>query len=127
VLEISEDVAAVQLDRTHQLAQELAGIGCPIALDHYGAGAGSIYHVQDLPVDYVKIDSELTRNPPNSATDRLVLDSVVQMSAEHGKRTIAEGVGEQEILEMLRDHGVDYAQGHHLGPPGPLSEQLQIR
>jgi diguanylate cyclase (GGDEF)-like protein/PAS domain S-box-containing protein len=126
VLEISEAVAAVQTDRTHQLAKQLGDIGCRVALDDYGAGAGSIYHVQYLPVDYIKIDGELTRNLPSSTTDQLVLDSVVQMSAEHGKRTIAEGVSDHEILEVLRNHGVDFAQGYHLGAPHPVSEQLRI-
>jgi diguanylate cyclase (GGDEF)-like protein/PAS domain S-box-containing protein len=125
VLEISEAVAAAQIDRTHQLAEELAGMGCRVTLDDYGAGAGSIYHVKYLPVDYVKIDGELTQNLPTSATDQLVLDSVVQMSAEHGKRTIAKGVSNPEILEALRSHGVDYAQGFEVGGPGPVSEHLQ--
>jgi EAL domain-containing protein (putative c-di-GMP-specific phosphodiesterase class I) len=126
VLEISEAVAAAEIDRTHQLVQELADIGCCVTLDDYGAGAGSIYHVKYLPVDYIKIDSELTRNLPNSTTDQLVLESVVQMASEHGKRTIAEGVSDHEILEVLRTQGVDYAQGYELGLPLPVSEQLRI-
>jgi diguanylate cyclase (GGDEF)-like protein/PAS domain S-box-containing protein len=126
VLEISEAVAAVQTDRTHHLAEELSDIGCGVTLDDYGAGAGSLYNVKHLPVDYVKIDGELTRNLRTSTIDRVVLESVVQMSAEHGKRTIAEGVSDHEILELLRNYGVDYAQGYQLGVPQPVSEQLQI-
>jgi EAL domain-containing protein (putative c-di-GMP-specific phosphodiesterase class I) len=124
VLEISEAVAAAEIDRTRQLAEELAAIGCCVTLDDYGAGAGSIYHVKYLPVDHIKIDNELTRNLPTSATDQLVLESVVQMASEHGKRTVAEGVSDHEILEVLRNQGADYAQAYELGLPLPVSEQL---
>lgn len=126
VLEVSEPVAAAQFVRTRELVDELAAIGCRMTLDDYGAGAGSIYNIKYLPVDYVKIDGELTQRLADSATDRLVLESVVQMCAENGKRSIAEAVSEREVLEVLREYGVHYAQGLQLGPPGPWSDQLPL-
>ncbi|HTA97798.1 MAG TPA: EAL domain-containing protein, partial [Solirubrobacteraceae bacterium] len=72
--------------------------------------------------DYVKIDGEFIRNLPSSSTDQLILDSIVQMSKGLGKHTIAEFVGDSETVQLLKEHGVDYAQGYHLGKPRPVSE-----
>jgi EAL domain-containing protein (putative c-di-GMP-specific phosphodiesterase class I) len=69
-----------------------------------------------------KIDGEFIRNLPASTTDQLILRSIVQMANGLGKRTIAEFVGNNETLELVREHGVHYAQGYHVGRPRPLTE-----
>jgi EAL domain len=92
------------------------------ALDDFGAGFGSFYYLKHIPFDYVKIDGEFIRNLPSSSTDQLILDSIVQMSKGLGKYTIAEFVGDSETVKLLKEHGVDYAQGYHLGKPRPVSE-----
>ena len=35
-------------------------------------------------------------------------------------QTIAEGVEDAETLALLKDYGVDFAQGFHLGRPAPI-------
>ena len=92
-----------------------------MALDDFGAGFGSFYYLKYIPFDFVKIDGEFIRQLPSSPTDQLILDSIVQMSKGLGKRTIAEFAGDQATVEILRDRGVDYAQGFHVGPPLPVS------
>jgi EAL domain-containing protein (putative c-di-GMP-specific phosphodiesterase class I) len=87
---------------------------------------GSFYYLKHIPFDYVKIDGEFIRNLPASSTDQLILDSIVQMSNGLGKRTIAEFVGDHETVELLKQHGVDYAQGYHLGRPRPVIQALAV-
>lgn len=72
----------------------------------------------------MKIDGEFVRNLPASSTDQLIIDSIVQMSKGLGKRTITEFVGDRETAAVLKERGVDYGQGFHLGRPVPVAEAL---
>jgi EAL domain-containing protein (putative c-di-GMP-specific phosphodiesterase class I) len=109
------------MDRARQFIGRLREIGCRFALDDFGAGFGSFYYLKHLPLDYLKIDGEFVRDLPSSATDQMILRSIVQMARGLGKQTIAEFVGNEETVELLREYGVDYAQGYHVGPPRPIS------
>jgi diguanylate cyclase (GGDEF)-like protein/PAS domain S-box-containing protein len=126
VLEVTETAAIANMDRARKFAARLTEIGCRFALDDFGAGFGSFYYLKHIPFDYVKIDGEFIRHLPASSTDQLILDSIVQMSKGLGKRTIAEFVGDHNTIGVLKDHGVDYAQGYHLGRPRPVSEALAV-
>jgi diguanylate cyclase (GGDEF)-like protein/PAS domain S-box-containing protein len=122
VLEVTETAAIANMDRARGFATKLRTLGCGFALDDFGAGFGSFYYLKHIPFDYVKIDGEFIRNLPSSSTDQLILDSIVQMSKGLGKHTIAEFVGDSETVQVLKEHGVDYAQGYYLGKPRPVSE-----
>jgi EAL domain-containing protein (putative c-di-GMP-specific phosphodiesterase class I) len=124
VLEVTETAAIANMDRARKFAARLTEIGCRFALDDFGAGFGSFYYLKYIPFDYVKIDGEFIRHLPASSTDQLIVDSIVQMSSGLGKSTIAEFVGDQKTIEELKAHGVDYAQGYHLGRPRPVAEAL---
>jgi diguanylate cyclase (GGDEF)-like protein/PAS domain S-box-containing protein len=124
VLEVTETAAIANMDRARGFATRLRALGCGFALDDFGAGFGSFYYLKHIPFDYVKIDGEFIHNLPASSTDQLILDSIVQMSKGLGKHTIAEFVGDSETVEVLKAHGVDYAQGYHLGRPRPVAEAL---
>jgi diguanylate cyclase (GGDEF)-like protein/PAS domain S-box-containing protein len=124
VLEVTETAAIANMDRARGFATRLRALGCGFALDDFGAGFGSFYYLKHIPFDYVKIDGEFIHNLPASSTDQLILDSIVQMSKGLGKHTIAEFVGDRETVEVLKAHGVDYAQGYHLGRPRPVAEAL---
>jgi EAL domain-containing protein (putative c-di-GMP-specific phosphodiesterase class I) len=56
----------------------------------------------------------------------VILDSIVQMSRGLGRRTIAEFAGDQATVELLRERGVDFAQGFHVGRPAPVSSALYL-
>jgi diguanylate cyclase (GGDEF)-like protein/PAS domain S-box-containing protein len=124
VLELTETAAIANIDRACGFATRLRALGCGFALDDFGAGFGSFYYIKHIPFDFVKVDGEFIRNLPASNTDQMILDSIVQMSKGLGKHTIAEFVGDAETVQVLKAHGVDYAQGYHLGRPRPVSETL---
>jgi diguanylate cyclase (GGDEF)-like protein/PAS domain S-box-containing protein len=124
VLELTETAAVANMDRARGFATRLRALGCGFALDDFGAGFGSFYYLKHIPFNYVKIDGEFIQNLPTSSTDQLIVDSIVQMSKGLGTATIAEFVGDGETVELLKAHGVDYAQGYHLGKPRPAAEAL---
>jgi EAL domain-containing protein (putative c-di-GMP-specific phosphodiesterase class I) len=52
---------------------------------------------------------------------------VVDIARGLGKRTVAEMVGDEETLNLVRELGVDFVQGFHLGRPAPLARWLVER
>jgi diguanylate cyclase (GGDEF)-like protein/PAS domain S-box-containing protein len=126
ILEVTETAAIANMDRARGFASTLQSLGCGFALDDFGAGFGSFYYLKHIPFDYVKIDGEFIQNLATSSTDQLIVDSIVQMSKGLGKNTIAEFVGDHETVEVLKEHGVDFGQGYHLGRPIPVSQALAV-
>jgi diguanylate cyclase (GGDEF)-like protein/PAS domain S-box-containing protein len=124
VLEVTETTAVSNIPRAQEFAQRLAEMGCRFALDDFGAGFGSFYYLKHLPFDILKIDGEFVRSCTSSQTDQLLVRAAVEIARGMGKETIAEYVGDAETVELLRELGVDYAQGFHVGRPAPLHEAL---
>jgi diguanylate cyclase (GGDEF)-like protein len=122
--EITETAAISNIPLARRFGERLAEIGCELALDDFGAGYGSFYYLKHLPFDYLKIDGEFITDCVNSTTDQLVIDAVVSLTHGLGKRTIAEFVSDEATLRYLRDHGVNLAQGFHIGRPQPLERLL---
>jgi diguanylate cyclase (GGDEF)-like protein/PAS domain S-box-containing protein len=119
-IEVTETAAIVNVDRARGFAHTLAELGCEFALDDFGAGFASFYYLKHMAFDYVKIDGEFIRNLPESRVNQLVVKAVVDIARGLGKRTIAEFVGDEETVSLLKRYGVDYAQGFYVGKPQPL-------
>jgi diguanylate cyclase (GGDEF)-like protein/PAS domain S-box-containing protein len=124
VLEVTETTAVANIPRAQQFAARLAELGCRFALDDFGAGFGSFYYLKHLPFDLLKIDGEFVRSCTTSTTDQLLIRAAVDIARGLGKKTIAEYVGDEATVELLRKLGVDFAQGFHIGRPGPLAARL---
>ncbi|HYH61104.1 MAG TPA: EAL domain-containing protein [Solirubrobacterales bacterium] len=120
VFEVTETAAIEQIDRAKKFARDLRSLGCGLAIDDFGSGFATFYYLKHLEFDFVKIDGEFISNLPSSSTDQLVVRSLVQIAKGMGKRTIAEFVQDDATVDLLTRLGVDYAQGFHLGRPGPI-------
>ncbi|MGE5527320.1 MAG: PAS domain S-box protein [Methanosarcina sp.] len=127
IFEVTETAAIVNVSRAKEFAERMQEIGCGFALDDFGAGFASFYYLKHLSFDLLKIDGEFIRNLPASTTDQLVVRSVVDIAKGLGKRTIAEFVGDRATLDLLREYGVDFAQGFYLGLPRPLEDIEDVR
>jgi diguanylate cyclase (GGDEF)-like protein/PAS domain S-box-containing protein len=125
MFEFTETAAIADLGASREFTQGLARIGCASALDDFGSGFGSFSYLKHLPVDYLKIDGDFIRDLPGSSEDRILVKAIVDVARGLHKQTIAQFVSSQSALELLRDYGVDYAQGFHLGGPEPLLTAIQ--
>jgi diguanylate cyclase (GGDEF)-like protein len=119
--EVTETEAIVNIDRARVLSRQLSSLGCQFALDDFGAGFGSFYYLKHLPFDVVKIDGDFIKSLPTSTSDQLTVQAIVTIARGLRKRTVAEFVGNEETVDRLREYGVDFAQGYHIGRPAPAA------
>ena len=118
-LEITETVAISSLRSATRLMHDIRDIGCRFALDDFGSGFASYAYLRELPVDDVKIDGAFIRNIAYSKEDQIFVRAVTKMAHGMGKTVVAEFVENAEIIRVLADIGVDFAQGYHIGRPSP--------
>ena len=120
VFEITETALLEETDVAVALAERLRQLGCRFALDDFGSGYGGFHYLKHLPMDFLKIEREFIRDAVTSDADQHVIHAIVGLARGFGLKTIAEGVEDQETLDLLRDFGVDHAQGYLIGRPAPF-------
>src|SRR6185295_2108112 len=112
------------LTRANQLILELRKLGIAFALDDFGAGMSSFAYLKALTVDLLKIDGVFIANLGNDPVNFEMVSAINRIGHVMGKRTVAECVEQTNVLEKLREIGVDYAQNFALGLPMPINELL---
>jgi diguanylate cyclase (GGDEF)-like protein/PAS domain S-box-containing protein len=122
--EITETTAITDAERSKIFAIALKQIGCRLALDDFGVGSNSMNQLKHLPVDYLKIDGSFIRDLPSNKVDQHLVRAMVEVARALKKRTVAEFVSSAEILKVVRDSGVDFAQGFFVGKPDAVENLL---
>lgn len=124
--EITETSIMSNIEQGIQFIEALHQIGCKIALDDFGVGYSSFEYLRSLPVDYVKIDGSFIRDITTRVVDQHVVKAIVDVAHALGMETVAEFVSSEESIQILRDLGVDFAQGYYVGRPSP-EMHLRVR
>ncbi len=124
--EITETAALIDMDTAVNFINRLRDQGCSFALDDFGAGLSSFSYLQNLPVDYLKIDGAFVKNIAKDSVSKTFVDGINNIGHAMGLKTIAEFVTDQDVLDVLSDLNVDYAQGFHCGKPMPIAEYLAL-
>jgi EAL domain-containing protein (putative c-di-GMP-specific phosphodiesterase class I) len=117
IVEVTETAAISDMGRAREFCAGLLALGCAVALDDFGAGFGSFQYLKHLPFSHLKIDGDFVRRLPVSRTDQLVVKALAGVVRGMGRETIAEFVGDEPTMSMLRSYGVDWAQGFEVGRP----------
>ena len=99
-------------------------MGCRFAVDNFGICFSAFSYLKSLPVDYLKIDGMFVRDIVDDPIDHAMVKSINEIGQVMGMQTIAEFVENDEIKGMLREIGVNYAQGYGIGKPIAFDELL---
>jgi len=122
--EITETAALSKLDSAIHFISLLKEKGCRFILSDFGSGLSSFSYLRDLPVDYLKIEGEFVQSMLGDRVKRALVESINQIGHVLGLQTIAEWVENRQTLDILKEVGVDYAQGYWLCRPQPLVHEV---
>lgn len=117
MVEVTETVALNDIEETARFVARLTELGCPVALDDFGAGFTSFRHLRALKPAIVKIDGGFVRDLATSADSRLFVETLTRLARGLGFATVAECVETEAVTATLAGLGVDYFQGYHFGAP----------
>lgn len=123
-VEITESGLIEDVEATTTLLSALRAEGLAVAVDDFGTGYSSLSYLKSLPLDYLKIDSNLAQDIAGTARDRIIVRGVIHMAKSLGLRVIAEGVETEQQLDLLAREGCDYYQGF-LRSAGVSSAELE--
>ena len=124
--EITETAAIAKLDKATYFMNQLKLLGCLFSLDDFGAGMSSFAYLKHLPVDFLKIDGGFVKDMADDPIDRAMVEAINSIGHVMGKKTIAEFVDGETVIRMLREMGVDFAQGFGVAKPRPFGPRLRV-
>lgn len=95
----------------------LTDIGINLSIDDFGAGYSSLSYLKRLPATEIKLDRSLITDILHSESDRVIVQTSIEMAHNLGYDLVAEGVETQEVLELLKSMRCDKMQGYYLSRP----------
>jgi len=119
--EITETEAIVNLQSAGEFMQALHRLGCRFSLDDFGSGFASFTYLRQLPFDTIKIDGMFVRDMDTDLVHGGMVRSMTEMARLLKKPVVAEFVETEAVAGLLRELGVDWAQGFHYHVPEPLT------
>ncbi len=118
--EVTEKAILGNVQQAQRFIEVLHGIGCEFSLDDFGSGLGSFSSLKHLPIDYLKIDGNYTRNLRSDLVNQEMVGAMIKLARTMQFRIVAEQVEHQDDFDWLRDVGIDFIQGYFVDPPAIL-------
>jgi EAL domain-containing protein (putative c-di-GMP-specific phosphodiesterase class I) len=119
--EVTETAAIANIQNAKAFIERFRSLGCRFALDDFGCGLSSFAYLQNLPVDYLKIDGSFVMDIDRNDINRAIVDGINKIGHVMGIKTVCECVENEAVARTLGRIGVDYVQGYHVGRPQPLA------
>jgi PAS domain S-box-containing protein len=128
IFEITETALVRNEGVAQVFIESVRRLGCGVALDDFGTGYGSFRYLKHLPVSVLKLDQEFVRDleGETSMVNSHVIAATVTLARGMGQKTVAEGVETESALAIIRELGVDYAQGYLFARPAPIDQLLPL-
>ncbi len=119
-IEITEDVFLNRnTKKLHETIHRFREHGVAISLDDFGTGFASLVHLRDFPFDELKIDRSFVSGIGHDQRSAQIVNAVVDLARNLGKKCVAEGIETQEQREFLINAGCKIGQGYLFSKPQP--------
>lgn len=125
VVEITEQAALRDPERTRRNLAALREAGIRVAIDDFGTGHSAIAHLKQYPADLLKIDMIFVRGVEPGDPDSELTEALVRLGQTTGAEVVAEGIETAEQRDWIAATSCEYGQGFHLGRPVP-AEELEL-
>jgi len=122
--EVTESAAISSRDKAQAFINALRARGCKFSLDDFGAGLSSFAYLKNFNVDMLKIDGSFIRDITDNRISESMVAAITQVAKVMELKTVAEYVESNETRDLIRELGVNFAQGHAVGKPVPLDDVL---
>ena len=119
-LELTETAAIIGSGEAVEMLARLREIGVNIAIDDYGTGHSTLDYLKKIPAGEIKIDQSFVKAMCDNRSDRVMVQSTIALAHSLGRKVVAEGVEQREILDALIEMKCDVAQGYIIGRPMSL-------
>ncbi|MCT4595100.1 MAG: GGDEF domain-containing protein [Anaeromicrobium sp.] len=117
IFEITETQNIKNMDRLVHTIHAFKKLGFKFSIDDFGTGFSSMQYLKRIPADYLKIDGSFIRDLNENEKNLYLVKSIVSMAKAFEMTAIAEFVENEKILKVLKEIGIDYGQGYHIGKP----------
>ncbi len=125
-LELTEGIFAGETASTIAALQRLRDMGCNVAIDDFGTGFSSLSYLNRLPADIIKIDRVFTHGIADDPELFAVVQKIVELCQQLGKRVIVEGIEDEVQLRIFQELGVERVQGYFFARPMPISQLVRL-
>ena len=119
-LELTETAALAGSGESIEMIARLRELGVRISIDDYGTGLSTLEYLKKIPANEIKIDQSFVKGMVDNRSDRLMVQSTIGLAHSLGRKVVAEGVEQREILDLLIEMECDVAQGFAIGRPMSL-------
>ena len=120
-IEVTESCLHENVGMVRSMIVSLRNQGVQVSLDDFGTGYASISQLRSLPFDRLKIDRSFIGELRQEEDSKQLVDAIVSMSRGLKLPVTAEGIEDEQVLEMLRTMGQMKGQGYHYGKPEPAA------
>ena len=120
IFEMTESASLTNVLGTQKMISRLQKLGCCFAVDDFGTGFSTFSYLKQFSADSIKVDGSFIRDLGNDPVNMALVRSIHEVARTLGKETIAEFVENETDLNLLREMGIDFAQGYHIGRPAPI-------
>lgn len=125
LIEITESTLMADPEHSIELMNELQHMGISLSIDDFGTGYSSLSYLSKLPVEELKIDRSIVQGIIHNERDAAIVYSTIELAHHLGLKVVAEGIESEDVLNKLREHNCDMAQGYFICPPQPPEELKQ--
>ncbi|HPF47779.1 MAG TPA: EAL domain-containing protein, partial [Emcibacteraceae bacterium] len=126
VLEVTENAIMQDPELALGVLNDLYQHGLLLSIDDYGTGYSSMSYLKKLPVKELKIDKSFVMDLANNKEDEIIVRSTIDLGHNLGLKVTAEGVEDEESMEILRQLGCDLAQGFFISKPLPIADLYEF-